>query len=308
MLPQARPLAFLGSSPCLPRLLEVLLSIPCCLEVRFSGRKGAQAYTHIGHRVALKDGQSAAWLALPATIAHKAAFNPPPSLTRPHATRQRRHAVRPGNSGTTRPPPEWDRCATLTYSTRLLRHSAAAAAPSAGRWEGETTPPLGLRLLSDPDAASGAAGAPPRAARDARRRQGCARSCTAVPPHTAGRATRGLLGERCERGPGPGGRGRRTHQPHTLPQPAAPPPPSTGCQCAGSTGEERWAEREERPLPPECRSLLWCGLGPARESVLTSMSTSNARSSEGKHLWVLQKAPGYLCSAWFPDVGDVFSH
>lgn len=107
------------SSTCLPRPLEVPLSIPCRLEVRFSGRKRTQAYTHIGHRVALKDGQSAAWLALPAII------------TGSHGRRQRgkgdTRAVRPGNSRTTRQLPEYNQCATLTYCIRLLRRSTTAA-------------------------------------------------------------------------------------------------------------------------------------------------------------------------------------
>lgn len=157
----------------------------------------------------------------------------------------------------------------------------------------ETTPPLGLRHLSDDlERSRGTTEGPTRHAR-APARGGAQRSSgTALP--TAGRAARGAHAGKakrehllCQKTHGPHRRPPRrgTGDRRSGPEAATQPPPSSPSPTARGekSGEgPRGQTEKSRHVPREHLSLVWHGLGPARESTTTPHRSDEPRWSGGK--------------------------
>ena len=195
---------------------------------------------------------SATALARPAAIAHTPRHvQAPPSTACARGTTRRPHP----HGGAGGPP--------LPTPPPAPRTTPPTAVARGGRWEQETTPPLGLRHLRQPGALQGHHGGPgaTRSARPGGEQRGVG---TALP--MAGRAAhhtkprKASESVRCVRGPrSHGHRGGRTWEGGVGPESTPPPrPPRTATAGGGGGGARRARGQNEKsgPIRHECPSLV----------------------------------------------------
>ena len=220
------------------------------------------------------------------TARHGRSHTPPSPV---HTTPPARRA--PGDDEAPTPPTGGAGWASLTGSTTRPSDTPPTAAARGGRWERETTPPLGLRHLRQPGALQGHHRGP-GATHSARpggeqRGMGTALPTTGRAAHPAGSQERQARVSAASEDPTPTGTLRQepwesgvgpepTHPPHL---PPTHTPPATAGGRGGGGARDPWAEREERSHSPgmSVPRLTRLRPGPGEHDITTSISKKRAR-------------------------------